>query len=179
MFMQNRSMYFFCLFLILTGSVSGLKAQSASKPSDTYQCIPCGHDCDKETLDHPGTCSSCNMPLVKVTSITFHTIQPSAICNYIKQHPDVVLLDVRTKAEFEGSANPDFGTLKNAINIPIQELATRLPEIAKLKNKDIIVFCSHSHRSPQASYLLTQNGFSKVTNLAGGMSVMKDRSCMK
>ena len=178
--MQNLFRYFFlfCLFLQMNGYSQGKSKQPATG-SNTYQCIPCGHDCDKETVDHPGTCASCNMPLVKVSTITFHTLQPAAICNYIKLHPDVVLLDVRTKAEFEGAANPDFGTLKNAINIPIQELGGRLTEIAKLKNKDIIVFCSHSHRSPQASYLLTQNGFSKVTNLAGGMSVMKDRSCMK
>jgi rhodanese-related sulfurtransferase len=178
--MQPFFKYFLlcCLFIHANSSAQN-KAKKTMALSDKYQCIPCGHDCDKETIDHPGTCSSCNMPLVKVSSITFHTIQPSAICNYIKQHPDVVLLDVRTKAEYEGTANPDFGTLKNAVNIPIQELATRLPEIAKLKNKDIIVFCSHSHRSPQASYLLTQNGFSKVTNMAGGMSMLKDRSCMK
>lgn len=171
--------FLLCCLLVNTTAYSQDKTKQAATASDKYQCIPCGHDCDKETLDHPGTCSSCNMPLVKVSSITFHTVQPSAICNYIKLHPDVVLLDVRTKAEYEGTADPNFGTLKNAINIPIQELAARLPEIAKLKNKDIIVFCSHSHRSPQASYLLTQNGFSKVTNMAGGMSVMKDRSCMK
>ena len=119
------------------------------------------------------------MPLVKASTIIFHTIQPSEICSYIKKHPDVVLLDVRTKEEYEGRANPDFGTLKNAINIPIQQLPDRLTEITNLKNKDMIVFCSHSHRSPQASYLLTQNGFTRITNMAGGMSVMKDKACMK
>jgi len=62
------------------------------------------------------------MPLIKKTSITFKTIAPSALHNYIKTHPNVVLLDVRTKEEFEGKADPNFGTLKNAINIPVQEL---------------------------------------------------------
>jgi rhodanese-related sulfurtransferase len=119
------------------------------------------------------------MPLVKKSTIHFKTIAPSAICTYISSHPDVVLLDVRTKEEFEGKADPNFGTLKNAINIPIQELESKLPSINQLKNKDIIVFCSHSHRSPRASYLLNQNGFTKVTNLAGGMSVMNDKRCLK
>ena len=153
--------------------------KSASVQADKYQCIPCGYDCDKEILDGPGSCAQCKMPLVKTSSINFHTIQPSDICSYIKKHPDVILLDVRTKEEFEGRGNPDFGTLKNAINIPIQQLPGRLTEIAKLKKKDIIVFCSHSHRSPQASYMLTQNGFTRITNMAGGMSVMKDKACMK
>jgi rhodanese-related sulfurtransferase len=46
-------------------------------------------------------------------------------------------------------------------------------ELAKYKNKEIIVYCSHSHRSPGASYMLSQNGFKKVTNMQGGMSVWK------
>jgi len=51
--------------------------------------------------------------------------------------------------------------------------------LAPYKEKEIIVYCSHSHRSPQACYILTQNGFSNVTNMNGGMSVMKDKSCMR
>ena len=43
------------------------------------------------------------------------------------------------------------------------------------KKKEIIVYCSHSHRSPRASYMLTQNGFKKVTNMLGGMSVWKEQ----
>ena len=67
-----------------------------------------------------------------------------------------------------------WGT-KNAINIPVQELEKRMNELEKYKDKEIIVYCSHSHRSPRASYMLTQNGFKKVTNMLGGMSVWKDQ----
>jgi rhodanese-related sulfurtransferase len=90
-----------------------------------------------------------------------------------------VLLDVRTKEEFQGMSEPNFGTLKNAINIPIGEVQNRIGELQKLKNQEILVFCSHSHRSPQVSYLLTQNGFSKIRNMNGGMSVMMDNTCKK
>lgn len=89
------------------------------------------------------------------------------------------MLDVGTKAEFEGKADPNFGTLKNAINIPVQELESRLSTISSFKNKEIIVYCSHSHRSPRASHLLTQNGFTKVINMPGGTCVMSDNSCKK
>ena len=85
------------------------------------------------------------MPLVKKLTIHFKTIQPAAICNYIKNNSGAILLDVRTKEEFEGEAEPNFGTLKNAINIPIQELAQRRSSISTLKNKQIIMYCSHSH----------------------------------
>jgi rhodanese-related sulfurtransferase len=97
----------------------------------------------------------------------------------VADHPNVVLLDVRTKQEFEGKADPNYGTLKNAINIPVQELEKNISMLAPYKEKEIIVYCSHSHRSPQACYILTQNGFSNVTNMNGGMSVMKDKSCMR
>jgi len=48
-----------------------------------------------------------------------------------------------------------------------------------VKKKEIIVYCSHAHRSAQASYLLTQNGFHKVINMSGGVSVMTDSSYKK
>jgi rhodanese-related sulfurtransferase len=86
----------------------------------------------------------------------------------------VVFLDVRTPAEFNGTAEDKFGAIKNAINIPVQELESRINELEKYKDKEIIVYCSHSHRSPRASYMLTQRGFKKVTNMLGGMSVWKE-----
>jgi rhodanese-related sulfurtransferase len=117
------------------------------------------------------------MPLVKTSSIKFKTIEPSELCDYISRNPNVVLLDVRTKAEFEGKANPNFGAIKNAINLPIQELETKLDLLNAYKDKQIIVYCSHSRRSPRASYILSQNGFKNVMNMAGGMSVMNDKNC--
>lgn len=151
--------------------------QKTIQPGNAYACIPCGYDCDKESYSKPGICTHCKMELVKKSTIRFKTIQPTAICDYIKKHPGVILLDVRTKEEYEGKADPNFGTLKNAINIPIQELEQKINTLAKYKQKEIIVFCSHSHRSPRASYLLNQKGFNHVTNMAGGMSVMMDKDC--
>ena len=150
-----------------------------TKELDEYQCLPCGQSCDNETYDKAGTCVHCQMTLVKKSTIRFNTIPAAEICNYIDKHPSALLLDVRTKDEFEGRSDPDFGTLKKAINIPIQELESRISELNKYKNKEIIVFCSHSHRSPQASYLLTQHGFSKISNMSGGMSVMPKGDCKK
>jgi rhodanese-related sulfurtransferase/DNA-directed RNA polymerase subunit RPC12/RpoP len=166
-------------FLSAQITFSQTNQHGTTKYVEEYVCMPCGQDCDKIIYNKPGTCPHCGMPLVKKSTVTFKTIQPADICNYIKLHPDVVLLDVRTKEEFERKANPDYGTLQNAINIPVQELKNRLTEIDSLKNRKIIVYCSHSHRSPQASYILTQNGFINVTNMAGGMSVMSDNACKK
>ena len=146
---------------------------------EAYQCTPCGAECDKKTFSSEGKCPDCNMPLVKKSTVHFKSIQPSEICDYIKLHPNVVLLDVRTKEEFEGKSNPNYGTLKNAVNLPIQVLEEKISTLDHYKDREVIVYCSHSHRSPRASYILTQHGFSNVTNLEGGMSEMKDRACVK
>lgn len=150
----------------------------AQTTEDVYQCTPCGNECDKDTYHSAGKCKHCKMKLVKKSTVNFNTILPENVCTYVAEHAGVVLLDVRTKEEYDGTSHPEHGTLKNAINIPIQELENRMGELDKYKNSEIIVYCSHSKRSPRASQLLVQNGFLKVTNMAGGMSVMKNDECV-
>jgi len=138
-----------------------------------YSCLPCGSGCDSAVYDKPGICNHCNMKLVDRSTILHKDIQPDKMCSLNEK--DIVFLDVRTPAEFNGKAEDKFGAIKNAINIPVQELETRMNELEKYKDKEIIVYCSHSRRSPGASYMLTQNGFKKVTNMLGGMSVWKEQ----
>jgi rhodanese-related sulfurtransferase len=165
---------------ILPGiALLALTIECFGQKAATYQCLPCGQACDQDTYHQPGKCQHCQMDLVKISTITFKTIEPSKVCAYIKSHPNIVLLDVRTADEFNGIAEPNFGTLKKAINAPIQVLENDLTSIAHLKGREILVFCSHSHRSPRVSYLLTQSGFKNVTNMAGGMSVMPSGTCVK
>lgn len=144
-----------------------------------YVCTPCGYDCDKATFTAAGTCAHCNMPLVKKSTVFFKNVSAADICKYLSSHPKTLLLDVRTKEEFEGKADPNFGSLKNAINIPVQELAGRMNEMKKYQAKEIIVYCSHGHRSEQASYLLNNNGFTNIINMTGGMSVVTNKDCKK
>ncbi len=175
----NTSVFFILLATFLCFHVEQVSAQIARSGDEIYVCTPCGQECDKPEFNRAGECPHCHMALVKKSTINFKSIEADEICDYINKHPSAVLLDVRTKEEFEGKAEPNFGTLKNAINSPVQELETKLSTIANLKNKEILVYCSHSHRSPRASYILTQNGFKNVTNMNGGMSVVTDSSCKK
>ena len=138
-----------------------------------YACTPCGSGCDTIVYAKPGKCSHCNMVLVDKSTIVHKDIQPGNMCSLDEK--TVVFLDVRTPAEFTGMAKDKFGAIKNAINIPIAELQARMNELEKFRDKEIVVYCSHSHRSPRASHMLTQNGFKKVTNMLGGMSVWKEQ----
>mgnify|MGYP003592466419 CR=1 FL=1 len=74
-----------------------------------------------------------------------------------------ILLDVRTKSEFES------GSIKNARNIPVDELRSRLAELDK--NKNIYIFCQAGLRGYLAQRILVQNGFDKVENLSGGFQL--------
>ncbi|EEI94326.1 rhodanese-like protein [Sphingobacterium spiritivorum ATCC 33300] len=66
------------------------------------------------------------------------------------------LVDVRTPAEFAE------GSVKGAVNIPLDKIPT---ELSKFKGKEnIVVFCRSGNRSGQAKSILEQNGFHNVIN---------------
>jgi len=78
--------------------------------------------------------------------------------------PDLVLLDVRTKSEY------DSGHIYGAVWIPIDELETRVEELAGLEDHEIIVYCLSGGRSVTASGILDSYNFTKVYNMLGGIS---------
>ena len=73
---------------------------------------------------------------------------------------DKTLIDVRTKDEYS------LGTIRNAINIPVDELRERIHEIPA--DKPIIVFCAIGLRGYIALKILTGHHFKNVRNLSGG-----------
>lgn len=139
-----------------------------------YVCSPCGNDCDKDVYDKPGTCSHCGMTLIDKATIGFTDIDFEGVCARLKANPKAVLLDVRSPGEFKGTSTEveTFGHFKNAININITELDARVSELSKYKDQEVIVYCSHSHRSPRASYFLANHGFKNVKNVARGVSTL-------
>lgn len=160
------------LSLLLVASISLTTAAQTE-----YVCLPCGSSCDSHLHKSPGTCPACNMKLVEKSTIKFTNIAVEEFCKRIAANPEAIILDVRTPDEFSGAETevPSFGHFKNAININVNELESRLKELEKFKNKEVLVYCSHSHRSPRASYLLNTKGFSNVKNLAGGVSTFADK----
>lgn len=122
------------------------------------------------------------MKLVERSTAKVKNISFEDVCDRLKANPDLVLLDVRTPGEFSGSGGRrSFGHFKDAININVEDLPGRVNEIEKYKDKEVIVYCSHSHRSPRASYFLSSNGFTNVSNVAGGVSTITDeeKDCLK
>lgn len=147
-----------------------------------YVCSPCGGSCDKVVYNKPGTCPSCHMALVEKSKLSFANLSPEEFCARMAANPNVVLLDVRTPGEFEGSSlfRSTYGHFKNAININIDDLEERVAELNSYKDREVLVYCSHSVRSPRAAMILNEHGFDDVKNLAGGVSTIASlNSCLK
>ncbi|HOM42607.1 MAG TPA: FAD-dependent oxidoreductase [Bacillota bacterium] len=70
------------------------------------------------------------------------------------------LLDVREPSEYQ------MGHIPNAVNIPLDQIRSRLKEIPK--DKEIIVNCRVGLRSYIGVRIMMQNGFDNVRNLSGG-----------
>lgn len=66
------------------------------------------------------------------------------------------LVDVRSPGEFAS------GSVKGAINIPLEKVETQLPKFKNKKN--IVVFCLSGNRSGQSKRILEKNGFENVIN---------------
>lgn len=180
--MLSVNHFILLLTVLLTASFAGRFPQGvADAPATRYVCTPCGNDCDNEVYEKPGNCRHCHMALVEKAKVAFTNVSPEELCGIVKSDQNVVLLDVRTREEYKGQDSGRYGHLKNAINIPIGELEKRIGELDAYKDREIIVYCSHSQRSPRASLLLTRKGFTRVKNMSGGLSAwhasVQDQAC--
>ena len=73
------------------------------------------------------------------------------------------IIDVRETWENEESRIP------GSQNIPLGTLPDKLDDLEELKNEEVIVHCKSGGRSASAKTFLTQQGFTNVRNLLGGM----------
>ncbi|MFA5153446.1 MAG: DsrE/DsrF/DrsH-like family protein, partial [Clostridia bacterium] len=78
----------------------------------------------------------------------------------IEKDKDMLILDIREDAERMAF------TLPNTVNIPLGQLRNRIDELDK--DKHILIFCTIGVRSYNASRLLTEKGFTKVSVYPAG-----------
>lgn len=106
----------------------------------------------------------------------FKTVYWSDLCEALAVHPGHLILDVRSKGEYEDTSSAktlNIGHVKGAVNIDIREISRRLPEIEGYKNKPVFVYCSHSQRSRRVSKMLSDSGFTNIFNVNGGVSNLR------
>ena len=80
------------------------------------------------------------------------------------------VLDVRTAEEFAK------GHVRDAKNIPLADLSTRISELDKLKGRTIVVICQTGARADKAIKQLTAAGFNDVVSLDGGIAAWQAAS---
>ena len=85
-----------------------------------------------------------------------------------KRNEGRFVLDVREPHEAQ------IATL-GAPMIPVGDLEARLGELRGKENEEVYVHCKTGGRSQRASLLLKQHGFTKVHNVAGGITAWADR----
>jgi UPF0176 protein len=94
-------------------------------------------------------------------------IEPQEFRELLKQKDeDVVLLDARSKYEYE------VGKFPGALTLDIEnfrELPKQLEAIAHLKDKKIVTYCTGGIKCEKASALLLKEGFTNVLQLHGGI----------
>ena len=74
---------------------------------------------------------------------------------------NVIVLDVRTRSEFEE------GHIKNAILLPVNEIQQRAEAVIPNKNYTVLIYCRSGNRSNQAAFLLSEMGYISVYDFGG------------
>lgn len=84
----------------------------------------------------------------------------------LKDQDDVVVLDVRSNYEHQ------LGRFKNAVTLDIEnfrDFPSRINELAHLKDKKVVTYCTGGIKCEKASALLLKAGFKDVYQLHGGI----------
>lgn len=88
----------------------------------------------------------------------------------LMNHREALVLDVREDREIAA------GRIPNSKHIPLGQLGSRLQELAKYKEKPVVVNCRSGARSASACRVLAKNGFGEVYNLKGGILAWEQAS---
>lgn len=87
--------------------------------------------------------------------------QLEAIIKDEKEVKNYLIIDVREDHEYNA------GHVPHAINISVQEIESRISEIADWKEKNVIVICRSGRRSRAAAEILAKHGFKKIFDADG------------
>ncbi len=91
----------------------------------------------------------------------FAIITPEEAKDRLDNEVDIVLLDVRTREEYEE------GHIEGAILIPLDVLKDEVSDIIKDKDTMVFVYCRRGNRSNTAAGILSDLGYLNVYDMGG------------
>ena len=92
----------------------------------------------------------------------FSDISAADAVRFLKDHPETVVVDVRTSSEFQE------GHIPGAKLIPIDEIENRLSEVPR-EAGHLLVTCQGGTRSAAACQFLSEKGYTNLFNMYDGM----------
>lgn len=98
-------------------------------------------------------------------AVAFSRVRPPVAFEMMRDNPGMPVLDLRTRYEFTGPA----GHIRGAHNVPIDELATRLPELTPLKDRTFLVYCGHDTCGAEGLEILLRAGYREAVLMDGGI----------
>ena len=117
------------------------------------------------------TAFSCVKKDVKISNEKVYSLSVKKSLEYYN-NSNSIFLDVRTEEEYEENH------ISGSISFPLDEIDYRANELARFKEKDIIVYCRSGRRSESASIILRDHGFD-VMNMEGGILQWKGPTVSK
>ena len=99
----------------------------------------------------------------KETTMAYEQISQKEAKSLMDNNKNIVILDVRTKKEF------DEGHIKGAINIPVETIGSIPPAQLRDKKQMILVYCRSGRRSKMAAQKLGIMGYENVLEFGGIM----------
>ncbi len=93
------------------------------------------------------------------------TIQANALCEKMKNEPELLLIDVRTPEEFRA------GHARGAVNVPLDTLEPKAVAGRCADHSGIVyMICQSGGRSTKACEQILKAGYANVVNVEGGTS---------
>ena len=87
--------------------------------------------------------------------------QADLLARIERKDPDLLVLDVRTAAEFAA------GHVPGARNVSHELLASRLDELSAARDKQVVLYCRSGRRTLLAEDVLRKAGFTRLAHLEG------------
>jgi rhodanese-related sulfurtransferase len=96
----------------------------------------------------------------------FRKVSPPVAFEILRDSPDVLILDLRTREEYLG----DTGHIYRARNIPLERLPDRLLEIAPFRDDTFLVYCRDGDTcGEEGMAILISSGFENAILVDGGI----------
>ena len=84
----------------------------------------------------------------------------------LQSNSELLLLDVRSVSDYRG----ELGHIEGSLNVPLEELESRLDELMPSLEKPVALICTTHRRSKKAARILGAHGFADVHVVMGGMA---------